>query len=227
MPNASDQRERLETIGSVAAGIAHDINNQLTLILNHLEMQDREAVREAVTRCGDLTGSLLAYARGERSELQPLDLSAFLRNFVAQLRLPKGIHLVSGIPFSLPLIAADPLTLERALMNLISNACAAMGSVGILRIGAIPNQIQISDTGPGIAPENAQRIFEPFFTTKGKKGTGLGLSIVRDIMRQHCGSVTVRPGRGAEFTLRFRAARITTQGKTGLSASPRKIAPAA
>jgi signal transduction histidine kinase len=233
MPNASAQNGRLETMGFAAAGIAHDINNQLTLIVNHLSMQNPDGALEAVDRCAALAQSLLDCARGETVALRPLDPVAFLRRFLARQVLPKGVRLVTQMVPALPLILADPLSLDRALTNLIANACAAMGNEGILLVFAGPQRIEIADSGPGVSPDQQQRIFEPFFTTKGKQGTGLGLSIVRDVMRQHGGSATVHsePGHGARFTLQFRTPRKTSpagpQGITGLSASPRKIAPAA
>ncbi|HWE49493.1 MAG TPA: ATP-binding protein [Bryobacteraceae bacterium] len=235
MPNESGpvtNPDSTGNIGSAAAGMAHDINNQLTIIVNHLSTQDRTpsivAALEAVNRCADLAASLLSRAHGETVQLRPHDLSAFLSGFIAKLHLPEGVRLITGLPASLPPIAADPLALGRALTNLISNACAAMNNNGTLRIATSPCQIDIEDSGPGIPAADRARIFDPFFTTKGERGTGLGLSIVRDIMHGHGGSVTVEsePGRGTRFTLRFRAAG-EDYGVTGFNASPRKIAPAA
>jgi two-component system NtrC family sensor kinase len=198
---------RLEIIGFTAAGIAHDINNQLTLIVNYLSLADAAGVRAAVERCSALTASLLAYARGDDVALSAVKPALFLRRFAAQLRLPDSIELILNIPAALPAIAANTLALTRALTNLVSNACAAMKEGnGTLRIDAMPGAIEISDSGPGIPAENAHRIFDPFFTTKGVNGTGLGLSIVRELMRQQGGSVSMRsePGGGARFTLHFR-----------------------
>lgn len=201
---------RLEIIGFTAAGIAHDINNQLTLIVNYLSLADAAGVRAAVERCSALTASLMAYSRGEDVTLSAVNPALFLRRFAAQLRLPDGIDLILNIPAALPAIAANSLALTRALTNLVSNACAAMKGHGegngTLRIDAMPGAIEIGDSGPGIPAEHAQRIFDPFFTTKGAHGTGLGLSIVRELMRQQGGSVTVHsePGEGARFTLHFR-----------------------
>jgi signal transduction histidine kinase len=97
--------------------------------------------------------------------------------------------------------------LTPALTNLISNACDAMGDRGTITITASPRTIDVEDSGPGIPLDMTRKIFEPFFSTKGAGGTGLGLSIVRELMRQQGGSVSVcsEPGRGARFTLRFRA----------------------
>ena len=194
---------RMEMIGSAAAGIAHDINNQLSLIVNHLE-----GAQQATERCSALTAGLLAFCKNEPIQVISISPAAFLRTFVTQLRLPGSIYLDLNVPTLLPAISADPLALTRALTNLISNACDAMDGQGTLRIAAAPHAIEVSDTGRGIPVELAKQIFDPFFTTKGANGTGLGLSIVRELMRQLGGSVTVvsEPGRGARFTLQFRSA---------------------
>lgn len=201
-------KSRLETIGSAAAGIAHDINNQLTLIVNHLSFDDVKGAQAAIDRCSALTASLLSYCRGETVALGPVDAAAFLRHFTAQLRLPEDIDLALQMPASLPAIVANPLALTRVLTNLVSNARAAMKDRGTLRISATPCEIEVSDAGPGIPAELKTKIFEPFFSTKGGAGTGLGLSIVRELMRQQGGFVTVlsEAGRGARFTLHFREA---------------------
>lgn len=197
---------RLAIIGSAAAGIAHDINNQLTIIVNHLSLEDLDSARAAVDRCSALTSSLLSYCRGEPLAISAVDLPAFLRRFTGQLRLPAEVDLELEVPAELPTIEANPLALKRALTNLISNACAAMNDKGTLRITAVPGTIEVSDTGPGIPADHKREIFAPFFTTKGPKGTGLGLSIVRELMRQQGGSVTVHSelGHGAQFALHFR-----------------------
>lgn len=199
--------DRLEMIGSAAAGIAHDINNQLHLIVNHLALRDIGGAQLAAEHCSALTRSLLDFCKGDAIELSSTNPAAFLRNFVTQLRLPEGIDLLLSVPALLPAITADPLALTRALTNLISNACDAMDGRGTLRITASPRTIEVSDSGPGIPITACKRIFDPFFTTKGAHGTGLGLSIVRELMRGQGGSVMVNtePGRGARFTLKFRA----------------------
>jgi len=199
---------KLEAIGSAAAGIAHDINNHLTLIVNHLEAEDLRSAQQAARRCADLTASLLSYCKGETAQTGPVDPAAFLRHFTGELRLPEDVALVLEIPASLPAITAEPLGLMRALSNLISNACAAMSGSGTLWIAASPGTIEVRDSGPGIPADRLKQIFEPFFSTKGAQGTGLGLPIVRETMRGQGGSVTVHsePGCGARFTLHFRTA---------------------
>ncbi|MGD1069955.1 MAG: HAMP domain-containing sensor histidine kinase [Bryobacteraceae bacterium] len=197
---------RLEMLGTAAAGIAHDINNQLTLILNYIETTDLEGARKAASRCTALTAGLLSYSRGEPLILEGLDIAKFLSDFTAHLRLPAGVQLTIDLKPQLPKIQANPTALHRVLTNLVSNACDAMNGPGALSITASPQTIEVSDTGPGIAPADRKRIFDPFVSTKGSKGTGLGLSIVRAIMQQHGGSVVLdsTPGQGAKFTLRFR-----------------------
>lgn len=207
---------RLELIGSAAAGIAHDINNELNLIVNHLALSDVDSAREAAKRCSAMTGSLLSYCKGDSIALSTTEPGYFLMKFVAQLDLPKGIDIRLQMPPALPPIAVNPLALTRALTNLVVNARDAMEDVGIITFSAGENVIAVSDTGPGIPEEIQGRIFEPFFTTKnaggkkakGGRGTGLGLVIVRELMRQQGGSVSVEsaPGQGAAFMLRFRPA---------------------
>ena len=199
---------RLETMGSAAAGIAHDINNQLTLIVNHLAAADTERAQEAVRRCSQLTEGLLSYCKGETEAPGPFDPTSFLRKFAEELCLPGGIALVLEVPACLPAIMAEPVGTMRALSNLVSNACAAMEGVGTLWITAAPGTIEVRDSGPGIPHGCARQIFEPFFSTRGAQGTGLGLAIVREMMRRQGGAVSVQspPGRGAHFVLRFRLA---------------------
>jgi signal transduction histidine kinase len=212
MPGETDvveitgQKTRLENIGSATAGIAHDINNHLTLILNHLELSDVAAAREAAARCCALTSSLLSYSRGESLALRPVPVAEFLQSYVDTLHLPPGVRCTLQLELPLPEIQAEPLELGRVLGNLIVNACDAMDNQGSLHIRATQKTIEVRDSGPGIPAARLKRIFDPFYTTKGVRGTGLGLAIVRDIMRRHGGAATVRnePGNGATFTLKFR-----------------------
>jgi two-component system NtrC family sensor kinase len=199
---------RLEIIGSAAAGIAHDVNNQLNLIVNHLAVADVPAAQRAAQRCAVLTSSLLAYCRREPVVLDAIEPTDFLRAFATDLRLPDGVDLQLVAPEASPAISADTLALTRILTNLLLNACDAIKNQGTIRIVCAPLAIEVADYGPGIPAENLERIFDPFFTTKGANGTGLGLAIVRDLMRRQRGSVSVRsePGQGARFKLSFRAA---------------------
>lgn len=200
------RQSRLELLGRSAAGIAHDLNNQFTLILNHLALENVEPAREAVLRCVLLTSGLLAYCRGEYAPLRPTRLAAAVFNYAKHAGIPAGVKLVLDIGIDAATVPGDETSIERALDNLVRNASKAMNGAGSISIAVRGATIEVQDSGPGIAPENLHRIFEPFFSTGGH---GLGLAIVRDIMRQHGGSVTVssQPGHGAKFTLHFRTPR--------------------
>lgn len=200
---------RLERIGSAAAGIAHDINNQLNLIVNYLgDGNSVTEAREAAQRCSALTSSLLTYCHDEALVNQSLDPAKIARKFVCEFRVPEGITLETDIPHSLPLVRANSLAVSRALFNIAKNACDAMNGHGTIRIAASAQQLEISDSGPGIPEETMKKIFEPFYTTKSGSGFGLGLAIVRELMREMGGYVAVssEPGAGTHFILRFRAA---------------------
>ncbi|MDQ1472798.1 MAG: two-component system, cell cycle sensor histidine kinase and response regulator CckA [Bryobacterales bacterium] len=202
----------IEVPGSAAAGIVHDLNNELTLVLNHLSMSsvapsDLAAARAAAARCGVLTSSLLSYWRGQAAPAQQgtVDAAALVRELAASLRLPKTLHLWLDDCASAPAINADPVALRRVLLNLILNACQAMQNKGVVAVGIFRARIVIVDSGPGIAPADLPRIFEPFFTTKGSRGTGLGLSIVSQLMAQQGGTVAVESEPGCTvFELRFK-----------------------
>ena len=203
------KESRLEQIGSAAAGIAHDLNNQLNLIVNYLADGARvDEAREAAQRCSALTNGLLTYCRTEALVNQSLDPAKIARKFVNEFTVPEGITLEVDIPHSLPLMRANLLAVTRAMFNLAKNACDAMNGNGTLRITATAQQIDIADSGPGICQDHLAKIFEPFFTTKKGDGFGLGLPIVRELMREMGGYVTAcsEPGVGTNFTLRFRAA---------------------
>jgi signal transduction histidine kinase len=204
--NVMTEEKTLAELGSVAAGIAHDLNNQLILILNYLDVSDVAGARAAADRCSALTGSLLSWCRGETLLASPLNLNSFLLDFADSLHLPDGIILTLDCPETSPEIKADPLALNRILTNLVSNACHAMNNNGTIVIRALDATIEVTDAGPGIAPADAKHIFEPFFSTKGMGGTGLGLAIVRELMIRHGGSVIFRneSRKGATFVLRFR-----------------------
>ena len=209
MEETDIRHSRLETIGSAAAGIAHDLNNQFTLILNHLAVSDLASAHDAVSRCVALTSGLLAWCRGESAPLQPTDLAAAVRRFAAHAGIPEHVRLNIEIAEGLSPVLGDETGIYRALDNLFRNACAAMNASGKVRIVVRSGEIDVEDSGPGIAPENLHAHFRAFFSTR---GSGLGLAIVRDIMRRHGGSVTVQstPGAGAKFTLHFRPAKDVT-----------------
>ncbi len=196
-------QSRLELVGLAAAGIAHDLNNQFTLILNHLAVDNMESARDSVGKCIALTAGLLTFCRGENVPLEPTSLLSAVQNFVNRLRLPAGVTVALNVSPDAATIRGDEPAIERVLDNLVRNAASAMNGSGCIRISVHDSTIEVEDSGPGIPRQHLRRIFEPFFTTG---GTGMGLAIVRDIMRRHGGSVHAvsEPGKGAKFILRFR-----------------------
>jgi PAS domain S-box-containing protein len=211
-----EEDKRMESLGHLAARIAHEINNVLMSIQPFSEVLrrspapdvlDRAAVRiaNAVQRGGRITHQILRYAHtGEPSPL-PLDVKTWIAANADELQtlLGHGVELRLDVPRNLR-IAADPHQLQQVFSNLAANATDAMHGIGVFRItaraepawtGLTPRDegfvhFIIEDDGPGIPPEIAANVFEPLFTTK-SHGTGLGLAIVHDVIRKHGGVVFV------------------------------------
>ena len=221
------QSEKLASIGKLAAGIAHEINNPLggILIYSHLILEDTPAGRphhenlkkivKETTRCKDIVKGLLDFARPKEPEMAPVDLPEILEKclaFTERQTLFQNIRIEKSYTAGLPRVVADGAQLQQVFMNLILNAAEAMSGQGTLTLRAAldPERdelaVEISDTGHGIREEDRARLFEPFFTTKEVgKGTGLGLAISYGIVRKNQGSIEVQsePGRGATFTVRL------------------------
>jgi PAS domain S-box-containing protein len=219
------QLQKMEAIGRLAGGVAHEINNPLGVILGFaqsvakrledgdpLEMPLRSIEREAL-RCKALVKDLLAFSRRSSGVFEPVRITDLLSTTETLLRNQarlQEIEFVTRCEPDLPELLADFNRLQQVLVNLATNAIDAMPQGGTLRIEAGKDngdmRLIVSDTGLGMADEVRQRIFEPFFTTKEVgKGTGLGLSLVYEIMQQHGGEVHCdsRPGAGTTFTLLF------------------------
>ena len=220
--------ERLAAIGTLAAGIAHEINNPVASILATAERalelpanSDGEIVErtlsdivEAAKRCGRVVQSVLRFARGEPMEKAPEDVNCVVRR-AAQLME----HLVHDRSTTLELQLApeplqariNPLQMEQALVNLLSNAFESKeGARVVLRTWRTGEAIcvRVSDDGPGLGPEQRKRMFDPFYSTR-PHGVGLGLSIVHGVVREHAGEISVEstPGRGTAITLELPASR--------------------
>lgn len=174
-------------------------------IAKHVDIISRE-----ITRLDQVLNGFLRFARPDELRLQPLQLEAVISDIVTTIT-PEAermkITVRSECPHALPDVNADAAMLRQALLNLALNACQAMPDGGILRIvcraGARGRvEVDVEDTGVGIAPENLQKIFDLYFTTK-ETGTGIGLSMVYRIVQLHDGEVEVQstPGRGTRFRL--------------------------
>ena len=221
------QAERLATLGQLAAGVVHELNNPLTSITVYAEYllgkalrdeavpePDREKLRRILAsaqRILTFTRELVQYAKPVGSELDAIEVNDVVRqaaSFCEHLFDREGIELRLELGADVPPLHAVPGQLEQVLINLVTNAAHAVEDGGIVAIrtrgSAGEVVIEVSDSGPGVAEADRERIFEPFFTTKvDGKGTGLGLPIVRNIVEQHQGTIRVGEGRegGASFVV--------------------------
>jgi len=186
----SQMRMKLEGLGHMAAGIAHEIRNPLTAIKGASVLLGKEMGDSADASCWE-------YLRVVTEEVERLDkILGNFQYYIRPLRADKElISINNAIQKTIPLIHADPLLMRQLFLNLIKNAAEACGPAGtlIIKTEAIPPGVKItfSDDGPGIAPELFDRVFEPFFTTKAK-GMGLGLAVCKNIVQAHDGRIEVR-----------------------------------
>jgi len=216
-------KEQLAALGQLSGTIAHELGNPLNAISGHVQllarapecppaMRDELAVIEReVKRMTAIIRRFLDSARALRPTPEPVELTALVDEALsltlsAEARTRLTVH--RDLPPELGRATLDPALVRHVLTNFISNAVDAMGQGGQLtvRVRRAGEQLSlaVSDTGPGIAPEERKRIFEPFYSTKPKgKGTGLGLAICREIASALCGHIEVEsaPGHGATFTL--------------------------
>jgi len=211
--------EKMATIGTMAAGIAHEINSPLTGAMHSVLALRKESlppfkrdrylqvVGESLERISRAVSQLLDYSTVHATHFSDCDISHLVGNSLELLAFQLdrgGIETVNLVPSMT--VRADAHKLEQVIVNLVHNAIAAMPSGGKLTISHDVDgrsiTLAVADTGVGIPEESLGRIFEPFFTTKGiGKGTGLGLAVCKKIVEQHGGrlSVSSRPGEGTTF----------------------------
>jgi signal transduction histidine kinase len=213
--------DRLATLGTLAAGMAHEIRNPLGAIGGALEILDgdfpaqhprREFVdilRREIDRLNTISGRYLDYARPQAPQLRPVDLNACVGSsvdLVGRSAGRSGVRVETALAPSLPQALADPLQIHQALVNLLLNGIQAMDGGGLLEVTTAQEpsgvSVTVRDHGPGLPPEAGEKIFEPFFSTK-PGGTGLGLAIARRIAVAHGGALSAEsePGGGARFRL--------------------------
>jgi PAS domain S-box-containing protein len=248
------ESHKMQAVGTMAGGIAHDFNNILSAILGNValakeDLQGNDAaavslneIERAGKRARNLVRQILTFSRNDEPVRRPLKLTDVVRDAMRLLKvaLPPGISLKVEGGQGMPMVMADPIQVEQALVNLCTNAIHATlpahGTITILvdslQLDArqaetlnLPPQryavLSVQDAGKGMDELTLGRIFEPFFTTKEVgQGTGLGLAVVHGVMRSHQGTVDVQSalGQGSIFSLYFPA--ISQQTLDGISPEP-------
>lgn len=221
------QQEKLASLGKLAAGIAHEINNPLggILIYSHLLLEDTkkeapqyqnlEKIVKETTRCRDIVKGLLQFARPKEPEATQISVNSTLDNALSLLEsqaIFQNITIKKQYQDDLPPVVADRSQLQQVFINIILNAVDAMNGKGTLTLKTFLGKgepfihISINDTGHGIEKADRPRLFEPFFTTKEVgAGTGLGLAICYSIIQKHEGTIEVESevGRGSTFTVKL------------------------
>ncbi len=238
------QSEKQASVGRLAAGVAHEINNPLTGVLTYTHMllrrkdiapdmrSDLEVIVEATERVRKIVKGLLDFSRQTKLDPEPTDVN---RLVAAAISLVENQALVKGVAIkfhpgeNLPEVTLDRSQMQGVLINLVINALDATEPGGHIRLFTAASlsgngvahkgiEITVADTGCGIPPENLNKLFDPFFTTKAVgQGTGLGLSVSLGIVQRHGGHMRVQSeeGKGSRFFIWLPAERKTEHESTG------------
>lgn len=222
------QSENLALVGELAAGVAHEINNPISIISTYSEflmrnadahderLKDYEVIHAEANRCEAIVQELLTYARPSAHDIVPINLAALndeVLDFVAKRGAAgeKRPEVLRNYGAKMPMPLVDVAHLKQALLNIYLNAFQALEKVEdprlecVISLNAVTNQavISVRDNGPGIARDDLRRIFDPFFTTRAR-GTGLGLSITRRLVEAGGGEVVVSSKKGEGTTVELR-----------------------
>ncbi|MFW6065250.1 MAG: [Fe-Fe] hydrogenase large subunit C-terminal domain-containing protein [Planctomycetota bacterium] len=215
------QSEKLASMGQLAAGIAHEVNNPLGVVLmySHLLLdehagdpnlkEDLAMITDQADRCKKIVSGLLHFARQNKVVLEMTDAAELVTEAMKSVKLPEGVELVVENELEDPRAELDKDQMIQVLTNLMTNAVDAMGNSGTLTVRATGDtetvRFIVIDTGTGIPQDNLRRIFDPFFTTKQMgRGTGLGLAVTYGVVKMHQGNISVEsntdPQQGATGT---------------------------
>jgi len=221
LEKAVQQTEKMAAIGTLSAGLAHEINNPMGVIASRVECMLMEADEQGLSEMarGDLkviarhadrvariTQGLLSFSRQQAWRLSPVDLNTVVEEalvLVEKQLAREQVTLERDLTPGLPAVLGSANHLQQVVLNLLTNAREAMPDGGRLRVATRQNggsiEVEVTDTGKGIPAEHLSKVFDPFFTTK-EKGTGLGLALSYGIVRDHGGTLTVRSREGVGST---------------------------
>jgi two-component system NtrC family sensor kinase len=229
------QADKLSSIGLLAAGVAHEVNTPLAVISSYTQMLAKQVrgdqrvaplldkITQQTFRASEIVNGLLNFSRTGAAEFTPIDLNHIIEETLKLLEHQfhvSQVQLQMSLEQDLPPILGNSGKLQQVFLNLFLNAKDAMAAGGTLRVATQANghvEVDVSDTGSGIALEHVQRIYDPFFTTKStvsegqRRGTGLGLAVSYGIIQEHAGKIQVESqvGSGTTFHLEFPMARKT------------------
>jgi len=214
---ALSRADKLASLGTLSAGMAHEIKNPLAVIKGltqslHENMKNGEFLKDVceivprqLERINNLVEDLVSFSKPRKLSREKVDINSILGELAKMLNSEcerKGVKLVVDLSNDVPEVMADGELLTQAFLNLMLNGIQAMDPGGALNVRSRGKRVEIEDSGCGISPQNLPRIFDPFFTTR-DKGTGLGLAVTHRIIAEHGGDVRVesREGVGTKFTV--------------------------
>jgi signal transduction histidine kinase len=233
--NQLHHADRLASVGELAAGVAHEINQPLGSILGFAQLagkypgtpeqvkKDLEKIVKASLHAREIVKKMMAYSTQIAAEKIDTSLNQVIEDSLYLFKsrcIKEGIELNVALEPELPDIFADPVQINQVVINIVVNAIQAMSTGGklLIRTSCEQNEVALSikDTGTGMSDDVVGQIFNPFFTTKGTDtGLGLGLSVVDGIIESHRGNINVmsEPGKGTEFIIKLPAGKMSERSK--------------